>query len=300
MTPKEKLNKIIHDLYNGNKAVFARELGISPQTVTNWINRGISKDGLALIQKSIPSINPEWLLKGEGEMLKREKKEEAGSIKQHPIKDNHNDLKLKQKEEAEESASIKQRPIKDNYNDLKLKQKEEAEESASIKQHPIKDSYNDVNKRPKKRDRIIPLYDAETIVDYNDRGFATSEEEMVDYINPGDWFNGHETAVICNVGDAMVEYPNGCMLSVKEVKEWHLLVPGRNYVIETSEYRITRKVQRGHTPNAIMLYSTNTEKYEDGHLIHEPFEIKFEDIRRIFRVLGYVVNQSGGFRIIKS
>ena len=71
MTDKEKLNKIIDTLFLGNKAEFARELNISPQTVTNWMNRGISKDGLTSIQKTFSSINPQWLLTGEGEMQKK-------------------------------------------------------------------------------------------------------------------------------------------------------------------------------------------------------------------------------------
>ena len=48
-----------------------------------------------------------------------------------------------------------------------------------------------------------------------------------------------------------------------------------------------------------MLYSSNTERYEDGRLIHEPFEIHLEDVRRIFSILGYIVNQSGEMRLIK-
>ena len=68
MTDNEKLNKIINTLFLGNKAEFARELNVSPQTVTNWMKRGISKDGITLIQKSINSINPQWLLTGTGDM----------------------------------------------------------------------------------------------------------------------------------------------------------------------------------------------------------------------------------------
>lgn len=69
MTDNEKLNKIIDTLFFGNKAEFARDVKVSPQTVTNWMKRGISKEGIALIQKSIQAINPEWLLTGNGEML---------------------------------------------------------------------------------------------------------------------------------------------------------------------------------------------------------------------------------------
>ena len=239
MTDNEKLKKIIDTLFYGNKAEFARELNISPQTITNWMNRGISKDGLTLIQKSIKSLNPAWLLANEGEMLKNSEvvtKVEAGE---------------KQKKVSEHN------------------------------------------------ERLIPFYDVETTGGYN--GIVSSSEEgsLSGYIHPGGWFDGYETAAIRHVGDSMTEYPNGCVLAVREVKEKHLLVPGRNYVIETREYRVTKRVQHGSRENTIMLYSSNSEKYEDGRLIHEPFEVDLEDVLHIYSVLGYIVNQSGEFRLIK-
>ena len=88
------------------------------------------------------------------------------------------------------------------------------------------------------------------------------------------------------------------VLAVREVRERRLLVPGRNYVIETDEYRVTKRVQLGREKNCIALYSTNQEKYDDGRLVYEPFEVYFEDIRRIFVVLGYIVNQSGEYKLI--
>ena len=148
--------------------------------------------------------------------------------------------------------------------------------------------------------RLIPFYDAETSGGYSGLvGSSTSEVEMAGYIQAGGWFDSKETAAIRHVGDSMVEYPSGCILAVREVTERRLLVPGRNYVIETSEFRVTKRVQRGSSPNTIALYSSNDETYPDGRLIHEPFEVELEDIRRIYSVLGYIVNQSGEFRLIK-
>ena len=149
-------------------------------------------------------------------------------------------------------------------------------------------------------ERSIPFYDVETTGGFNG-SVANSNHpgNLVGYIQPGGWFDSKETAAIRHVGDSMVEYPNGCILAVREVTERRLLVPGRNYVIETTEFRVTKRVQRGSTPSTIALYSSNTETYPDGRLIHEPFEVEVEDIRRIYSVLGYIVNQSGEFRLIK-
>lgn len=149
--------------------------------------------------------------------------------------------------------------------------------------------------------RVIPFYDAETTGGYEGRVSSSTEEiSLKGYINAGDWFDGRETAAIRHCGESMIEYPNGCVLAVREVHEFRLLVPGRNYVIETSEYRVTKRVQRGSTKDCIALYSTNQAKYDDGRLVYEPFEVSLEDVRRIFSVLGYIVNQSGEARLIKA
>ena len=160
-------------------------------------------------------------------------------------------------------------------------------------------SENDVVIEKGNKERVIPFYDVETTGGYN--GIVSSSEEgaLTGYIQPGGWFDGRETAAIRHVGDSMTEYPNGCVLAVREVKDKHLLVPGRNYVIETREYRVTKRVQHGSRENTIMLYSSNSEKYDDGRLIHEPFEVNLEDVLHIYSVLGYIVNQSGEFRLIK-
>ena len=234
MRDQRILNEIIQKLCYGNKAEFARTINTSPQTITNWMKRGISKEGLTAIQKAFPNLSSNWLITGEGEML------------------NCNN---------------------DQY-------------------------YHDDNDTG--TSRLIPFYDAETSGGYSGLvGSSNSEVELAGYIQAGGWFDSKETAAIRHVGDSMVEYPNGCILAVREVTERRLLVPGRNYVIETSEFRVTKRIQRGSSPNTIALYSSNDETYPDGRLIHEPFEVEFEDIRKIYSVLGYIVNQSGEFRLIR-
>lgn len=148
--------------------------------------------------------------------------------------------------------------------------------------------------------RMIPFYDAETTGGYEGQVSSSNEQvRLKGYINAGGWFDGRETAAIRHYGESMVEYPNGCILAVKEVRNINLLVPGRNYVIETDEYRVTKRIQKGSKPGMIALYSSNKEKYDDGRLIYEPFEIHLNDIRRVFSILGYIVNQYGEAQLIK-
>lgn len=164
----------------------------------------------------------------------------------------------------------------------------------------IEDDKNIESSKLGPNSRMIPFYDAETTGGYSGLvSSSTNDAQLMGYIQPGGWFDGRETAAIRHVGNSMTEYPDGCVLAVREVTERRLLVPGRNYVVETSEYRVTKRIQRGSEPGFIALYSTNQEKYDDGRLVYEPFEVALEDIRRIFSVLGYIVNQSGEYRLIK-
>jgi len=151
--------------------------------------------------------------------------------------------------------------------------------------------------------RLIPLYDDVSTIGGNlPTGYTAQmppDSQASEWIDPGDWFKS-ATHAIRHYEDSMVEYPSGCILAMKEVKERQLIIWGREYVIETNEYRITKRVQRGKTEDYIKAYSSNTDVYPDGQLVHEPQDIAWKDIRRIFLVLGYVVKKGDGTIVYSS
>lgn len=63
------LEKLILYYTNGNKAKFAAMLGIKPQTLSMWLSRD-SFDS-ELIFAKCDGVSAEWLMTGEGEMLRR-------------------------------------------------------------------------------------------------------------------------------------------------------------------------------------------------------------------------------------
>ena len=150
--------------------------------------------------------------------------------------------------------------------------------------------------QPRKK---IPVYDARTIGGHNDTEANPDENTQVtEEIDAGDWFP-EATAAIHHYGDSMVEYPSGSILALKRVNDRRLIINGRNYVIETTEYRITKQLQYN-GGDFIMAYSTNTEKYPDGNLIHSPIKIPLETVRHIDLVLGCVTKEySNGAVIIR-
>lgn len=141
--------------------------------------------------------------------------------------------------------------------------------------------------------RLIPIY-SEFITKggTNELIPGTSSNGVDEWIDPGDWFKTINGA-IRHYGESMIEYPKGCILALKEVQDRRLIVPGKDYVIETSEYRVTKKIQFSNS-EYLRVRSTNEEKYDDGSLIYCPFDIPWELVVRIFEVMGYVVKKGSG------
>ena len=86
MNKKGQLESLINYYTDGNKTQFANMLGIKPQTVNSWFLRDTFD--LELIYSKCIDISSEWLLTGEGNMLKDERVdvEGTGGIPLLPVK----------------------------------------------------------------------------------------------------------------------------------------------------------------------------------------------------------------------
>lgn len=227
------------DYKSYNIAEFERNTSISNGYLAKMRRRsaGVGEDILNSILENCPELSPEWLLTGEGKMLKTETAPFQDLSYKYNTEDNNN---------TEEP-------------------------------HPISLS------RSK-----IPFYNEVVSIG---GGLVASEvttphSKPSQWIDAGDWFPG-ATSAICHYGDSMREYPSGSILVLKRVIDQRLIVPGCNYSIETSEYRVTKRLQDG-GPDHFVAYSSNTETYTDGKQIHEPFLIPKELIRHIDLILGIV------------
>lgn len=151
--------------------------------------------------------------------------------------------------------------------------------------------------QPRKK---IPVYDAQTIGGHNDTvANLDANNRISEEIDAGDWFP-EATAAIHHYGDSMVEYPSGSILALKRVNDRRLIINGRNYVIETTEFRVTKQLQYD-GGDFIMAYSSNPETYPDGRQIHSPIRIPVETVRHIDLVLGCVTKEySNGAVVIRN
>lgn len=135
---------------------------------------------------------------------------------------------------------------------------------------------------------LIPFFDDIVTIggDYDRRANVDIASGLpTQMINTGDWFR-KSTVAIRHIGDSMVEYPSGCILALRRVNDMNLLVNGKIYVIETTEYRVTKMIRD--EGDHLMAYSSNKETHPDGTLIYAPMKIPKCSIRHIHTVLGHL------------
>lgn len=68
MDKKRMLEDLILYYSRGNKSEFAKMIGMTPQGISTWLSRSTFDPG-AIFAKCV-GVNAEWLLTGEGEMIK--------------------------------------------------------------------------------------------------------------------------------------------------------------------------------------------------------------------------------------
>ena len=140
--------------------------------------------------------------------------------------------------------------------------------------------------------KLVPFFDGITqagtqVVANMD---ATYPVEMVD---AGDFFQD-ATAIMAVHGDGMhPDYKAGTLVALKEVHNKRLIMLGQDYVVETSEYRVIKRLQSNLDDSTCWLAcSTNTGTWEQGtlkgRLIHEPFTIPIDEVIRVHLVLGQI------------
>lgn len=83
MTKKERLEALINYYSEGKSTKFAKFLGVAPSTVSTWLNRGTLDYDFIFSKCEI--ISPDWLLSGEGEMLKTNRISRHNSVEQMPV-----------------------------------------------------------------------------------------------------------------------------------------------------------------------------------------------------------------------
>ena len=138
-------------------------------------------------------------------------------------------------------------------------------------------------------DKLVPLYQEIIAVGGTKlQANVAAVSEPAEWIYPGTLFKDAD-AVITVYGDSMWrDYPHMCKVVCREVKNRKLILWGQVYVIETTEYRVVKRIRRGEDKESTRGESINIVKDAADKEIHEHLEIPLDDIVRLFLVIGKV------------
>ena len=81
-TVNERIESIANELYSGNVNLMCRNCGIRQSTMSNIVAGRMSKPSFEVLSELVSKTNvyADWLLTGEGAMLKADKSKESLSL----------------------------------------------------------------------------------------------------------------------------------------------------------------------------------------------------------------------------
>lgn len=137
--------------------------------------------------------------------------------------------------------------------------------------------------------KLIPLYDAEAAAGMDEVNMAPARP--VGMIEIGSILKDSESALRVYGNSMVPNYPAGCVIGLRPHND-KFIEPGTVYVIETAENRYLKRLYYNADKTAFRCVSDNTMVHESGamkgELYYQDFEIPFEDVRKLFRVVGVV------------
>lgn len=129
----------------------------------------------------------------------------------------------------------------------------------------------------------IPLYDAIAVGGSTVLADQSPVSEPSEWIDPGDLLRGATGALRVYGHSGFPKYPAGCVVSWRDADK-ELIFWGEDYVIETADRRIIKRLEPNDKPGYITAISYN--KSEDYQ--YAPMEIPISKIKRLYMVLGKV------------
>jgi len=259
MSVKERIKEFIKS-ENITISDFEKQIKVANGYV-NSISKGIGTEKIKIILEHYPNLNLEWLITGNGSMLRNQ------------------NVQNKLNNSIEENI--------DNIENIDLQHKD-------IKNSGITKI---INPKEKTRKKLIPFYDIEAAAGTLQISDMTPVTEPDEWINAGDWFLDADSAMRVH-GDSMFPvYKSGSIVVMREVYDKQLVIYGQDYMIETLEYRMIKRLQKSNMTGNWLACSINEETWGKGELagrlIHEPFDVSIDNVIKLCRVLGCVTRNEG-------
>jgi transcriptional regulator with XRE-family HTH domain len=142
-----------------------------------------------------------------------------------------------------------------------------------------------ITKPTGKGNDLVPFYDAITVGGNDLLADQDPIRLPARMINPGTFFRNAEGALQITGHSMFPKYPAGCVVAYKTASVT-LIIWGEDYVIELSDRRILKRIEKGDVKGHIKAVSYNVNK--DQKYVYDPIDIPLTEIKRMFMVLGKI------------
>ena len=222
MDKKAMVNALIGHFTEGNKAQFAKMLGVSPQTISAWLARNTFDS--ELIYTKCRYLNADWLLTGEGEMLKTST---SG---------------------ADEASCPEEKERKTKKSGEKQRKSEKNSECSSR-----------IQKLPEGSMVGIPLIPTSAMAGAFTSDVSIMEYECEHYIIPD--FKGADFLIRVKGDSMQPTYYSGDLVACQKIPMNNIFFQwNKTYVLDTNQGPIIKRVLPGKDDDHICIVSDN-EKY---------------------------------------
>lgn len=138
--------------------------------------------------------------------------------------------------------------------------------------------------------KVIPLYDAEAAAGA-DYGMNMEPARPIGMIEIGGLLKDSESALRVYGNSMVPNYPAGCVIGLHRHLD-SFIEPGKVYVLETADNRYLKRLYYNKDKSAFRCVSDNTMIHTDGPMAgeyyYQDFEIPFDAVKKLFRVIGVV------------
>lgn len=290
MNVNNRIKLVREKFYNGSAKNFAKDLSVSSQAVSNYVRDGynVGREVLENILNIIPNLNANWLLTGEGEMLKEDsaKEDDRPSEYLYSLKNFIDDY----------YSYISEKKIRKELLEKQLRSltEEEIQEIAKI----LEVRYDDltigvdiVSKSPK-TGKLVPVYNAAAAAENGTIELPTTREG---WVNVGDLLKDSEGSLYVYGNSMIPGYPPGSLVGFRTLNE-SFIEPGSVYVVQTESNRYIKRLYYNEDKTALLCISDNHIKHLDGPLegqyFYPPFEIPLSAVKVIYKVTGVIKRNS--------
>lgn len=138
--------------------------------------------------------------------------------------------------------------------------------------------------------RLIPFYDAEAAAGIS-YGINMDVARPVGLLEIGGLLKDSESALRVYGNSMTPNYPAGCVVGLRSHLD-SFIVPGSVYVVETLDNRYIKRLYYNKAKTAFRCVSDNHMTHDSGTMQGEyyypDFEIPFNEVSRLFRVVGVI------------